>query len=65
MYEEDEVFGANYNAYSTRWTGASQAGPEAGSAAVDKAVRWAIASAEENKKPVLIALTLPWEGNTG
>ena len=44
MYEEDEVFGANYNAYSTRWTGASQAAPEAGSAAADKAVRWAMAS---------------------
>ena len=65
MYEEDEVFGANYNAYSTRWKGASQATPEAGSAAADKAVRWAIASAEESQEPVLTALTLPWEGNTG
>lgn len=65
MYEEDEVFGANNNAYSTRWKGASQATPEAGPAAADKAVRWAIASAEESQEPVLTALTLPWEGNTG
>ena len=65
MYEEDGVFGANYDAYSTKWKGASQATPEAGSAAADKAVRWAIASAEESQEPVLTALTLPWEGNTG
>lgn len=29
MHEEDGIFGANHNAYSTRWTGASQATPEA------------------------------------
>lgn len=63
LYEEDQLFGANYNAYSTKWTGASQATPETGSAAADKAVRWAIASAEQSQ--VLTALTLPWEGPSG
>lgn len=65
IYEEDQLFGANYNAYNTKWTGASQATPGTGSAATNKAVRWAIASAEQSQEPVLTALTLPWEGHAG
>ena len=65
FYQEDQLFGANHNAYSTNWTGASQATPETGSAAADKAVRWAIASAQQSQEPGLTALTLPLQGPTG
>ena len=52
MYEEDQLFGANYDAYSTRWTGgASQATRETGPSASENAVRWAIASAENIQEP--------------
>ena len=47
--EEDQLFGANFDAYSSRWTGATQATPETDAAATNKAVRWAIASAEQNE----------------
>ena len=61
LQEEDQLLGANYNAYSTRWTGASQARPEYESAAMDKAVRWAIASCEDTAEPVLTVFVLPWQ----
>lgn len=47
MYQQDRVFGANINAHSTRWEGASQATqayPENGLGAIKKAVRCAILS---------------------
>ena len=28
LYKEDQLFGANHNAFSARWTGASQCNPE-------------------------------------
>ena len=64
-YKEDQLFGANCDAHSSRWTGTSLAIPATDAAQADKAVRWAIASATQSQEPVLIALMLPWEGNTG
>lgn len=61
LQEEDQLFGANYDTYSTKWTGASQARPEYESAAMDKAVRWAIASCEDTAEPVLTVFVLPWQ----
>lgn len=43
-----------------RGLGASQARPEVDPAAIDKALRWAIASSEETSEPVLTAFVLPW-----
>ncbi|KAL0043841.1 hypothetical protein WJX82_002367 [Trebouxia sp. C0006] len=49
MYQHDRVFGANINAHNTRWEGASQATqayPENGLGAMEKAVRCTILSVE-------------------
>ena len=50
-FEEDASFGAN--AYSCKWTGSSQANPEYTPKDMQKAVRWAIASAAEDSTPSL------------
>ena len=63
-YEEDQLFGANHDAYSTRWTGSSQARPEFDAAGIDKAMRWAIASTD-TPEPVLTAFVLPWQTRGG
>ena len=47
MYAEDALFGANFDAYSMKWTGASQVNSESEAVAMEKAMRWAILSAEE------------------
>ena len=52
LQEEDQLFEANYDAHSTKWTGALQARPEYESAAMNKAVRWDIASCEDTDEPV-------------
>ena len=64
LYKEDEVFGATHNAFSQRWTGASQCNPEYEPTDMDKAVRWAICSALENDQPSLTAFVLPWWEDT-
>ncbi len=56
MCAEDALFGANFDAYSVKWTSASQVNPEYEAVAMEKAMRWAILSAEEAAKPVLTTL---------
>ena len=64
LYKEDEVFGATHDAFSRPWVGASQCNPEYEPNAMDKAVRWAIASAMESPEPTLTAFVLPWWEDT-
>ena len=56
------MFGANANAYSTTWEGASEANPLHDAEAMEKAVRWAIFSAEKSTSPTLTAFMLPKTG---
>ena len=65
MYAEDALFGANFDAYSVKWTGASQVNPEYEAVAMEKAMRWAILSAEEATEPVLTTFVLPWWDDKG
>jgi len=65
MYAEDALFGANFETYSVKWTGASQVNPEYEAAAMEKAMRWAILSAEEAAELVLTAFILPWWDDKG
>ena len=64
-YPEDKLFGANVDAFSCKWQGASQAHPEHEPAAMEKALRWAIYSAEDTSEPTLTAFVLPWWNDTG
>ncbi len=63
MYAEDALFGANFDAYSIKWTGASQVNPEYEAVTMETAMRWA--SAEEAAEPVLTAFVLPWWDDKG
>ena len=65
MYEQDRVFGANVDAFSTKWEGASQASPEYTPECMEKAVRWAILSAEQSKTACLTVFVLPIQASTG
>ena len=65
MYAEDALFGANFDAYSVKWTAASQVNPEYEAVAMEKAMRWAILSAEEATEPVLTTFVLPWWDDKG
>ena len=65
MYKEDQVFGATENAYSQKWHGSSQANPEYEAADMEKAVRWALVSAQDPAQPSLTAFILPDWGSTG
>jgi len=65
MYTEDALFGANFDAYSMKWTGASQANPEYEAVAMEKDMRWAIPSAEGATKSVLTNFALPWWDDKG
>ena len=58
-FEEDRIFGANINAFSTQWVGASQANPSHQPESVEKAVQWAILSAEQTTMACLTASMLP------
>ena len=60
MYQEDQCFGANHDAFSCIWTGASQCNPEYEHVEMDKSVRWAIISAAHSSMPALTAFVLPW-----
>ncbi len=51
---------SNFDAYSVKWTGASQVNPEYEVVAMEKAMRWAILSAEEATEPALTTFALPW-----
>ena len=55
-----KVFGATHDAYSTHWEGPSHASPEYTAIEMQKAVRWAIASAEKAETPSLTVFVLPY-----
>ena len=62
-YSEDRLFGAIHDAYSHKWQGSSQANPEHEAKDMEKALRWAIFSAQETDEPVLTTFVLPgWNG---
>ena len=48
-----------------KWTGASQVNPVYEAVAMEKAMRWAILSAEEAAEPVLTAFVLPRRDDKG
>ena len=60
-HERDQLFGAELDAYSRRWAGACFAHPAEVEQEMEKAVRWALASAREadSHTPVLTTLLLP------
>ena len=51
QYEQDQLFGAQWNAYTRPWDGTSVAHPEHEARGMNKAVRWAIASAVQAELP--------------
>jgi hypothetical protein len=65
LYSEDRLFGANHNAYSSPFSGASEANPEYIGAHMHKAVSWAVASANWTQEPVLTTMVLPDWDHTG
>ena len=58
-HSEDRAFGANHNAYSVPWVGFSVAHPGTEPEEVGKAMRWAIASAENTTTPTCTFLLAP------
>ena len=60
-FKEDQLFGANHDAYSSPWTGSSQAYPGQDIKECDKAIRWAIASAEAHPQtPTCTIVVVPY-----
>ena len=60
LFKEDRMFGAQGNAYSSKWTGASVAVPDFDHAAAEQAVKWAVYSAKATRqKPTFTLLFLP------
>ncbi len=59
IHERDQIFGANFDAYSVRWTGGSLATPDFDQYAAAKAVNWAIQSASTALLPTLTIVLLP------
>ena len=59
----DSVFGAQHDCYSVAWNGCSQASPPADDAEMDKAMKWAIASALTIDGPVMTVLHLASKTN--
>ena len=57
---EDNVLGSTHNAYSRHWHGSSQANPEYIAREMQKAVRWALASAAQNDCASLTVFILPY-----
>ena len=55
-FPEDEAFGAACDAYSCKWMGALHAHPEQTAKEMQKAIRWALASAEQADEPRLTAI---------
>ena len=58
-HKQDQAFGANFDAYKTKWTGASLACPDFNQKAAHTAVEWALRSAIHNPEPTLTLLLLP------
>jgi len=66
LHERDRLFGANWNAYSVQWTGASVAVPDhTDSTAAVQAIKWAHQSAIHTSVPTLTLLVLPAYGSSG
>jgi hypothetical protein len=60
LFKDDYMFGAQGNAYSRKWTGASLAVPDFDQHSAQQAVKWAVYSAKCNfKKPTFTLLFLP------
>ena len=59
LHDRDKVFGANTDAYSTKWQGVSQAYPPWTPNDMDKAMKWAILSAVQSAEATLTLLILP------
>jgi ribonuclease HI len=62
FHERDQVFGAQWNAYSCQWIGVSQCNPEYEDDDMDKAIRWAIHSAQNTTEPTMAVCVLPHWG---
>ena len=65
LYKRDQLFGAAWDAYRHRWLGSSEANPEYEHEEMERAVRWAIASARAGQQAghaVLTVMVLPaWD----
>ena len=59
MYERDSVFDAYWDAFSTRWTGFSEANPEYEDECMYKAAKWAVDSALHTDTPTATLMCLP------
>jgi len=60
--QEEATFGAQYQAYSYRWTGSCLAVPEHEPTEIRKTVLHALASSTATKSPLLVVMILPaWE----
>ena len=60
----DSAFGAITDCYSAAWEGCSQANPPSADEEMDKAVRWAMASALSTDQPVLTVMSLAYKGSS-
>ena len=58
-HERDQLFGAHWDAYKSKWTGPSVASPAHENAAMAKAMAWAVRSAQATAAPTLTILLLP------
>jgi hypothetical protein len=58
-HKHDQVFGAHFDAYKTRWTGASTACPDFTESQAEKAAIWALHSASQAQTPTMTLLLLP------
>ena len=58
--ERHQLFGASGDAYNCRWEGVCYAHPPAEAAELERAVRWALASAREAQgRPAVTVLLVP------
>eukprot|EP00775_Hariotina_reticulata_P008157 gene8157-biopygen10023 len=66
LHDKDRLFGANWNAYSVKWTGTSVVVPDhTDSTAITHAMQWAQQSARTAATPTLTLLVLPAYGKSG
>ncbi len=63
-FAADSAFGARTDCYSTTWEGCSQANPPSADEEMDKAVRWAMASALSTDEPVLTVMSLAYKSGS-
>jgi hypothetical protein len=59
----DQVFGANHEAFSATWEGASICNPHYDHNEMEKVVRRAIHSSSDREIPCLTTFVLPWYPN--